>query len=79
MESIPIKVESYSGYKAEEYPKCFIWEDILFDITEIIDRWYEAYDKPDYPSINYYKVRTQPTGTYLLRYEIEKDKWFLVI
>lgn len=79
MELIPIEVICYSGYKADEYPKNFIWEDISFDIIEIIDRWYEGYNKPGSESANYFKVRTSPTGTYLIKQELKGDRWFLVV
>ena len=79
MELIPIKVECHSGYKANEYPKNFNWKDIQFDIKEIIDRWYEGYNKPEFPAANYFKVKTHLVGKYLIKHELKRDKWFLVI
>jgi hypothetical protein len=34
---IPIKVECHSGFEADEYPKCFYWNNNRFEILEIID------------------------------------------
>ena len=79
MEQIPIKVECYSGYKADESPRSFIWDDIEFEIVEIIDRWYEAYDKSATQGINYYNVKTNLIGTFMLKHELDHDRWFLVI
>jgi hypothetical protein len=33
-----IKVECHAGYKAGEYPKRFFWNEMLFEIEEILDR-----------------------------------------
>ena len=41
-DSIPIEVECHSGYKADEYPKCFYLDDEKFEIKEISDRWYQG-------------------------------------
>jgi hypothetical protein len=78
MESIPIKVECHAGFKADEYPKRFIWDGVDFEIVEIIDRWYEAYGKPG-STINYFKVKTSLKGTFMLKHETERDRWFLVV
>ena len=49
MKLIPIIVECHSGYKADEYPICFYWENSKFEIKEISDRWYQAQPSPDWP------------------------------
>ncbi len=38
MDFVPIKVECYSGSKADEYPKCFYWGNRKYEIKEILDR-----------------------------------------
>jgi hypothetical protein len=76
---IPVKVESYSGFKADEYPKCFIRESVRFDILEIVDRWYQGDSNPDLPVSNYFKVTVAGGEEYLLKYEIEADEWYLCI
>ena len=79
MEQIPVKVECYSGYKADESPRSFFWNDIEFEIVEIIDRWHEAYNKPVTKGISYYKVKTNLVGSYMLKHELDHDCWFLVV
>jgi hypothetical protein len=79
MELIPIKVECHSGYKADEYPRKFIWDHTEFEILEIIDRWYEAYDKSRSQPVNYFKVKTELKGSFLLKHEVDNDRWFLVV
>ena len=77
MEFVPVKVGSYAGSKADENPLYFVWEDITFTVLDIEDRWYEGYkDKND--ELHYFKVKTDLTGTYLLRHELRYNRWFLV-
>jgi len=79
MELIPIIVECHSGYKADEYPKKFRWDDVEFEIIEIIDRWYESYDKSTPYAVNYFKVKTNLQGSFLLKHEVANERWFLVV
>ena len=76
---LEIKVESYAGYKANEYPKRFYWENICFEIEEITDRWYQGDLNPEFPPASYFKVRTSNQKIYILKHEIKTDRWFLWI
>lgn len=62
IELIPINVECHSGYKADEYPKCFYWNNEKYDIQEIVDRWYQGERDPEWPVSNYFKVDTTRGG-----------------
>lgn len=75
---VPIKVECHSGYKADEYPKCFYWNDYRFDILEIVDRWYQSDPGPGWPVSNYYKVETAGGGPYIIKHDLEMDAWYLL-
>lgn len=79
MEEIPIKVSCHSGFKADEHPTSFTWDNVKFDVVEVIDRWYEAYQKSGSVTINYFKVKTSLKGTFLLKHDQEIDRWFLVV
>ncbi len=79
MELIPVKVECHSGYKADEYPRKFIWDDVEFEVKDVIDRWYEGYAKSTTQPVNYFKVKTELKGSFMLRHEIKDDRWFLVV
>ncbi len=76
---ISIRVECYSGYKANEYPRRFYWDDTLFEIKEILDRWYQGDANPEFPTADYYKVQTASSGQFILKHELKNDKWFLVV
>jgi hypothetical protein len=56
--SLPIHVDAYSGYKANERPQAF-WLDVqidnftgIYEIEVVEDRWYD-------PTVEYFKVRTE--------------------
>jgi hypothetical protein len=79
IELIPIEVECHSGYKADEYPKCIIWDDKRFDVAEIADRWYQGDTNPEFPVSNYFKVLTADGGHYIIKHELTDDKWYLCL
>ena len=77
-DSFLIEVECHSGYKADEYPKCFYWYDKKYEIKEISDRWYQGDLNPEFPPANYYKVLTTCDKQFIIKHEIESDRWYLV-
>lgn len=78
MNLIPVKVECHSGYKADEYPICFYWQNVKYEISEIADRWYQVQATPNWPVANYFKVKTNGKQEFILKYEMDGDRWFLV-
>lgn len=77
MKLISITVECWSGCKADEYPKCFYYEDTRHEITEITDRWYQSDYNPEWPVSNYFKVTTSNGEQYIIKHDLNADKWFL--
>ena len=73
-----IQVDCHSGYKADEYPKCFYLNDIKYEIKEITDRWYQGDQNPEWPVTNYFKVITMDGKQFILKHEIERDEWYIV-
>ena len=78
MKLIPILVDCHSGFKADEYPICFYWANMRFDIKEIADRWFHAVATPEEPIADYFKVRDGINAEYIIKHELENDLWFLV-
>lgn len=76
MKLIPIEIECHSGYKADEYPKCFSRDNDRFEILRIADRWYQGETNPEYPVSNYFKVETL-CGVYIIKHDLESDRWYL--
>src|SRR5262249_37994250 len=60
--SLPVYVTAYSGYKANERPRQFTLDEVVYEIAAVLDQWYE-------PSATYFKVQTTEGKTYLLRYD----------
>jgi hypothetical protein len=58
--SLPIRVDAYSGYKANERPEAFTLDEQVYEIAAVLDQWYE-------PSATYFKVQSTEGKTYLLR------------
>jgi hypothetical protein len=73
---VPITVECHAGYKGEELPRSFTWNDRRFEIEEIVDRWYQAGRDPTVPVCDYFKVRSVGT-VFLLRMDRESFAWYL--
>jgi hypothetical protein len=74
-----VRVETHSGYKADEYPKRFYLDNIRFEIEEVLDRWYQGDADPKFPAADYFKVLTMDKKIYILKHETNNDKWFLWI
>lgn len=72
MAHIPIKVNSYSGFKAEQRPVSFMIGDRTFQVIELLDSWYgEGHD--------YFKVSADDKCVYILRHDRELDEWDLTM
>ena len=72
MAKIPIKVNSYAGFKGEERPVSFMIGDKTFQVTDLLDSWYgEGHD--------YFKVSADDNCVYILRYDRQLDEWELTM
>ena len=74
---IPIRVECYSGSRAEETPRLVSFGGDRFEIEEIIDRWYEAGLDPEVGTARYFKVRAGPK-VFVVKHDEQLHAWFLV-
>ncbi len=73
----PVIVQCHSGYKVNEYPVAFVFQDQHQEVVEIVDRWYEGGTTPDKPVMDYYKVKTDQGAIFILMYAGHLDQWFL--
>jgi hypothetical protein len=65
-----IRVECYSGYKADERPMRLHLGERVLEITAIEDRWYS-------PGEEYFRVLTSDGDRYVLRHVEAQDVWSL--
>jgi hypothetical protein len=70
-----IPVECYSGYRANERPMAFTFQERRWEVAEIVDRWYEGGLEPGRAHVNHFKVRTVEGNVFLLRYLSLFDAW----
>ncbi len=55
-----VRVECYSGHKADERPVRFWLDDQLYQVEEVVDRWYGPEDA-------FFKVKASDENLYILR------------
>jgi hypothetical protein len=72
--SMRLKVDCYSGYKADERPLRFCFENQpagqVFEVKEILDQWYGI----DY---HCFKILADDGNLYILRHQKSEDNWVL--
>src|SRR5262245_26532151 len=68
--SLPINVDAYSGYRANERPRSFSVDDTDCEIAEVEDQWRT-------PEALFFRVRTIEGKRYVLRYDEQSHKWAL--
>lgn len=69
---IPLIVETYSGYKADERPVAFRLGERRIAAREILDRW-EGEDHA------YFKLTDEDGTVYIIRQDRSSDSWELVL
>lgn len=67
---IAVRVECYSGYKAEERPMRIVVGENALDVVDIEDRWYE-------PGATYFRLTVTGGDRYVLRHTEAQDTWEL--
>ena len=67
-----VRVECYSGYRAEETPRRLYLGGRPTEVVEVIDRWLST-------EFRYFKCRAGDGGIYLLRHDVAGERWELVL
>jgi len=67
-----LRVECYSGFKADERPVRFQLDGNVYFVEELLDQWYG-------PDDIYFKVRADDGNLYILRHRTssEQGEWSL--
>lgn len=69
-----LKVECYSGYKADERPLRFCFQDKpggrVFEVKEVLDHWYGV-------GYQCFKIIADDGNFYILRHQQVEDLWLL--
>ena len=70
--TIPVQVQCYSGYKADERPIRFTLGDRILEVQSIKDQWFS-------PSQTYFRILASDGNTYILRHDEGQDVWTLEV
>jgi hypothetical protein len=70
MSDLVVRVETYSGFKADERPLRLFLGDRTLDVAAVEDRWYS-------PGETYFRVLTADGDRYVLRHREAQDVWTL--
>jgi len=65
---MPMRVECYAGYRAEQEPRAFWCGERRFEVRAIVDRWYA-------PEQRWFKVVVDDGDAYVLRHDEKSDEW----
>ena len=70
--SLEVRVECYSGYKADEKPRRFTISGRSYEVTQVIDQWCG-------PDDTWFRVKAGDGNTYILRRTTrdQSDTWTL--
>ncbi|HWR51785.1 MAG TPA: hypothetical protein VN428_11800 [Bryobacteraceae bacterium] len=57
-----VRVETYSGYKADERPVRFHMGDSVYEVESVDDQWYS-------PGASWFRVKASDGNIYILRHD----------
>jgi hypothetical protein len=63
-----LRVECYSGHKADQRPQRVFLHEQQFEVTEVEDRWYS-------PGFTFFRVLLDTGERYVLRHQEAQDLW----
>ncbi|MBF0530472.1 MAG: hypothetical protein HQK55_14615 [Deltaproteobacteria bacterium] len=72
---VRVQVNAYSGYRANERPMAFVWDNRRYEVDIILDRWYQGGLSPRDQKLDFFKVLTKDGGEFILRYDALFDAW----
>ncbi|MBX5496715.1 MAG: hypothetical protein IRZ15_15375 [Bryobacteraceae bacterium] len=62
-----IKVESYSGYKADQRPLRFYLGEQVLNVEEVLDQWYS-------PDDTWFRVQASDGNVYILKHSFREEE-----
>lgn len=65
-----LRVECYSGYRAEQEPRAFYLGERRIAVAMVVDRWLDTEHR-------YFKVEGHDGQVYILRHSVAPDQWEL--
>jgi hypothetical protein len=74
----PIKVHSYSGYKAEERPISFFFEGNEWQVEKILASWKQESINPREGRRIYFEIKAEGDQIFTIFYNEKDDQWFVL-
>jgi hypothetical protein len=74
-----LQVHTRDDYRGAQEPRSFIWREQHFEITQVIDRWYEGSMDSSRMPMRYFRVETTGGKQFLLRYHEFFHTWSILI
>jgi hypothetical protein len=77
-EPLRLRVDAVYGPGDVPQPRRIVIGHAVYDVAEIVDRWYEGARVAGGPVRHYFKVRTRTGAVFLLAHGPAADLWTLV-
>ena len=74
-----IDVVSYCGYRPNERPISFVFQEKTWEVIEILERWHEGSKKAGAPTYSFFKINTISGNQFILRYNNRYKTWAIKI
>jgi hypothetical protein len=74
-----IEIQTRDGYRTSQEPASFVWRGVHYEVTEVMDRWYEGYVGPRRVPMRVFRVRAGREGVFVLRYHELFTTWSILV
>lgn len=74
-----IEVQTRDGYRTAQEPMSFTWRGRLYEVSAILDRWYEGYVGPRRVPMRYFRVKVARGDVRVLRYHELFVSWSILV
>ncbi len=74
---VPVRVECYAGYRAEEEPRVLQVGDKRLEVEQVVDRWHEAGLDPSHSRAEYFKLLCG-SRLIIVKHDLDHHVWYLV-
>lgn len=79
MEFERIEVVTRDEYREAQEPVRFEWRGSVYEIVQILDRWYEGYADSRRVPLRYFRVKTDEGEVFILRYNELFAAWGIMV
>ncbi|SNB47863.1 hypothetical protein [Geobacter sp. DSM 9736] len=70
-----IRVIAYAGYRADETPRAFFFNESRIDVVKVLDQWQEQ-EAANWQRRRYFKVKGSDSRAHLICYDEQEMSWY---